>query len=327
MEPGPTISSNLLARATQHLARLPRAVDFTLRAYRALSRAVRRQTGSRDASLPVNFRQLDASPARIAADVEYAVGIGEEYVAMIKALGIDLRDKTVLELGPGINYGAALILACHGARLIVADRFPTPWRDEYHSRFYGALHDWLAANRPALDRWPLDRVLRVKRYPPEVLMEVRSSAEWLEGLPGGSVDVVLSNAVLEHVMRPADVAHELARVTRPGGYGVHQVDFRDHRDFSHPLEYLLLDEVEFERMFAACHGECGRQLRHLELRAVYEAVGFEVLRFDANWLAEDAYLDDFVPRLRAAPSRYRDTARETLRVISGRLVLRKPEAH
>ena len=69
------------------------------------------------------------------------------------------------------------------------------------------------------------------------------------------------------------------------------------------------------------------RLRHLELRALYEAVGFEVLRFDANWLAEDAYLDDFVPRLRAAPSRYRDTARETLRVISGRLFLRKPEVH
>ena len=62
-----------------------------------------------------------------------------------------------------------------------------------------------------------------------------------------------------------------------------------------------MDEAEFERMFAACHGECGRQMRHLEMRAVYEATGLEVLRFDANWLAEDAYLDDFVQHCALRP--------------------------
>jgi hypothetical protein len=114
------------------------------------------------------------------------------------------------------------------------------------------------------------------------------------------------------------------RITRSGGYGIHQVDFRDHRDFSRPLEYLLLGADDFERMFAERHGECGRQIRPYEMRELFERGGFKVAGFDANWIAQDGYLDDFMPRLQASHSAYRDVPRSELRAISGRFFLRKP---
>jgi SAM-dependent methyltransferase len=70
-------------------------------------------------------------------------------------------------------------------------------------------------------------------------------------------DVTLSNAVLEHVFDPLRAAVNLHRVTAPGGIGFHQVDFRDHRDFTRPLEYLLLDEFSYVRMFHGSTGNAG----------------------------------------------------------------------
>jgi SAM-dependent methyltransferase len=301
--------------------------DFITKGTAALRRVMRWDGGGQTTGrLPVNFRELDASPVAIARDVEYAVNIGEGYLGFIRDLGVDISGKSVLELGPGINYGSMLLLACHSARPTVSDRFLSPWRDDYHGRFYTALRQWLTEHRPRLDTSPVAAVLAARGYPRGVISEVAYSAEYLKGVQGKSMDIVVSNAVLEHVMSPPDVARELFRIARRGGYSIHQVDFRDHRDFSRPLEYLLLPEGAFETMFADRHGECGRQMRHIEMQRCFEQAGFRVLSFEANWIAEDSYLDEFIPRLRAADSSaYRAAPRETLRIISGRFALRRPE--
>jgi SAM-dependent methyltransferase len=176
---------------------------------------------------------------------------------------------------------------------------------------------WGDATMPianCLDALSAAKVVRVIAAPAENLWEVST----------GSIDIVFSNAVLEHTESPAGMARELHRITRSGGYGIHQVDFRDHRDFSRPLEYLLLGADDFERMFAERHGECGRQIRHYEMRELFEEAGFKVAGFDANWIAKDGYLDDFLPRLQASQSAYCDVPRSELRTISGRFFLQKP---
>jgi len=246
-------------------------------------------------------------------------------VTLVRGISDDIRERSVLELGPGINFGSSLVLACHGARVLVADRFLAPWQDPYHPSFYRALNAWLADNRLSLDRTPLTRIISTNAYPRHLPIQVHAPAERLAGLADCTVDIVLSNAVLEHVINLAAVAAELYRVTKPGGLGIHQVDFRDHRDFAHPLEYLLLGDAEFGAMFRRSHGECGSQIRHEDLTEQFRCAGFEILHFDANMFAEDRYLDDFLPRLRGTASRYREVPRETLAIISGRLFLRKPK--
>lgn len=271
---------------------------------------------------PVNWRKPDASPDAIERDVAYALKIGTEYIELLAGRNLPVARASILELGPGHNYGSVLVLACRGASVAVADRFPVPWDEDYHPKFYAVLRARLDALGPHYVTTPITRCVEASGTG-EVVKVVASPAEHLEGVADGSIDIVLSNAVLEHAEGPADVAGELYRITRPGGSGIHQVDFRDHRDFSRPLEYLLLGTDEFEAMFAERHGECGRQTRHYEMRSLFEAVGFNVAGFNANWIAQDDYLDDFLPRLRASQSAYRDAPRSELRIISGRFFLNK----
>lgn len=268
--------------------------------------------------------ERDASPEAIANDVAYAVKIGIDYLQQLAQVGLSPHGTTILELGPGINYGSALLLAAHGAKVIVADRFLAPWQSPYHGRFYAALERWVHLNVPSADASVVAGFAASQGRATPVIREIAAPADSLAEIGAGEVDVVLSNAVLEHVLRPAAVAREFYRVTRSGGYGIHQVDFRDHRDFSRPLEYLLLDREAFASMFGACHGECGGQIRPREMRQYFEGAGFQIHRFDPNMVASQEYLDEFLPRLRAArTSQYRDFPATDLAAVSGRFYLRK----
>jgi SAM-dependent methyltransferase len=164
---------------------------------------------------PANLRPLDASPEALQRDVDYALGGGRMYLAILA--GEFLKGKTVLEIGPGTNFGFPLIMACHGAKVMVADRFLTPWDDHYHPKFYSQLRDSLKKHWALIDTTPLDRILSVGDYAPESITLYSSALEELSVVPDRSVDVVISNAVLEHVYDlPTAFAH-LARVTKPGG--------------------------------------------------------------------------------------------------------------
>src|SRR5260370_6962156 len=60
------------------------------------------------------------------------------------------------------------------------------------------------------------------------------------GLPSSTFDLIYSHAVLEHVHAPKQVLSEMLRLLRPGGYTSHQIDTRNHLDFSRPNQHLAL---------------------------------------------------------------------------------------
>lgn len=273
---------------------------------------------------PVNWRYLDGSDAAIAADVSYALSVAESYLAQIERHGMAISGRSILELGPGHNYGTMLALACHGAKVAVADRFSAHWQPHYHAIFHKALLVGIQAHWPGLDAKPVRNCIDNASWQ-GIVQFIPAGAENLSEVPDGAFDIVLSNAVLEHVQDPRQVAGELFRVTKAGGIGLHQVDFRDHRDFSAPLEYLLFAEDDFAEAFAGRHGECGQQTRHYEWRANLEDSGFEVMDFEPNQLASSEYLDQFLPKLRDSRSAYRSARREDLSVISGRFAVRRPK--
>lgn len=237
-----------------------------------------------------------------------------------------LSDKVLLEIGPGINYGSILLLACGGARVIVADRFLAPWDKEYHPKFYYMLRDWVSENMPEGDKSVLDDIITSESYPRDRISCYSSDIESLKEISETSVDIVFSNAVLEHIYNPEASFQNMARITKPKGFGFHQVDFRDHRDFKKPLEYLLLDEGDFAREFAERHGECGNRYRPMEYDQMFKAAGFQILDFEPNIFTKDSYLKSLIPRLRDAQlSNYQNIPVEALRTISGLYTLVKNE--
>jgi SAM-dependent methyltransferase len=94
------------------------------------------------------------------------------------------------------------------------------------------------------------------------------------GLATGSVDVVISHSVLEHVLDVDAALAELRRITRPGGFGVHGIDAIDHRWYGepglHPLEFLTIDASE--RMVCGCN-----RVRLVEFPELFRRHGFEVV--------------------------------------------------
>ncbi|RKY21768.1 MAG: hypothetical protein DRQ55_03225 [Planctomycetota bacterium] len=269
---------------------------------------------------PVNYRKQDASPEAIERDVDYALQIADFYLEKLPQGRRHLFNVNVLELGPGFSLGTAVVLACHGAKVSVADRYLSPYDKDYHDPFLRALAQRLKDERPELDPEPILRLLEAGEFVPEVVLGLHLGIEDLEELSDGCYDVVVSNAVFEHVEDVPRAWEILARITRAGGLGVHQVDFRDHRDFSHPLEYMTLPQDEFHQLFKDVHGECGNRWRPDAMSLVVQEAGFEVVEFDANMQAGEAYLDDITQRL--APE-FAQMSRETLRNISGCFVLRR----
>src|SRR5205823_12167669 len=107
----------------------------------------------------------------------YALQVGRAYLDLFAAEDIDPCGKTVLELGPGINFGSALVLACHGVRPIIADRFLANWDTNYHPKFYSALRKTLAEHDPAADLTPLDRLVEENAYANDGIGRIERSGE------------------------------------------------------------------------------------------------------------------------------------------------------
>jgi ubiquinone/menaquinone biosynthesis C-methylase UbiE len=77
---------------------------------------------------------------------------------------------------------------------------------------------------------------------------MRAGLEDVGELPDGSIDIHYSNATFEHLADiPASIA-QLGRITKPGGVGFHQIDFRDHRNFDRPLDYLTIPSTLLEKV-------------------------------------------------------------------------------
>ncbi|MCC6418435.1 MAG: class I SAM-dependent methyltransferase [Gemmataceae bacterium] len=271
-----------------------------------------------------NQSKRNTDPQEIRGDVIYTLQTIQCFLDALRQLFPSLQGKTVVELGPGHNYGAVMCLSAYGMRPVVADRFLAPWDPDYHPAFYTILRDELVQRDSHVDVGPLNALLEASGYPAEVIARYEAPLETIP-VVDNSVDVVFSNAVLEHLY-DLDVGFaQLYRITRPGGINLHQIDCRDHRNFSRPLEYLLLSEHQFQVEFTHHNGECGNRHRPDEVARRIRAAGFEVLGFEGNCFSEPDYLKEFLPRLRkASRSRYRKCTPEDLRILSGWYRLRKP---
>ncbi len=245
--------------------------------------------------------------------VEYAISATKAYVDELERRAVCLNGKSILEIGPGAEFASALVLASYGASVTLADRFLAPWDAEFHPHFY----------REFLLRWEgpksaIEAVIKRGGYE-GVLRLLSRPAESLEGISGESIDLVLSNAVLEHLSDLPKAIREMARITRPGGVHSHQVDCRDHRNFARPLDHLLIPEAEFsaERERTGCVR--GTQTRLQEILEAFVPF-FWVDAFEPNSFADTDYLNSLMLHRQ---ERIQAFSVQSLRVTGGRLWLSK----
>lgn len=192
----------------------------------------------------------------------------------LSTTGLDsLEDLTVLELGPGDSLATALIASALGARrvlLVDEGRFATSEMAIYHR-----IDDYLSEE--------LGARVGIRSEDTVATMLDRCGAEYLtdglvdiRGLPENSVDVIISQAVLEHVPREdfAPLMSELARIMRPGGVSSHEIDYRDH--LGGGLNHLRFSDRIWESAPVHRSGFYTNRLRFQEMHRVWEDVGYQV---------------------------------------------------
>jgi SAM-dependent methyltransferase len=151
--------------------------------------------------------------------------------------------RHVLEVGPGDSLGTGLLALAKGAASYCAiDRFAVEFDLAVERRVFLALMAGLTEEERR-------RVSSVIAILPDAYRVDESRFRYLNSvgledagclLARGSVDVIFSNAVLEHV---ADVGGSIASMRsllRPGGIMLHDVDLRSHHvGFErHPMQIL-----------------------------------------------------------------------------------------
>jgi SAM-dependent methyltransferase len=276
----------------------------------------------------VNTSRQDTSPEAIAAAIDHAYQVGLSHLQKIETwVRLPTAGLRVLEIGPGPNYGSTMMMAAFGASVAVADRWLPPWSDAYHRPFYAGLADRIAREHADADPSGLRALAAAGAHDPRIIA-AHDDAERLIDAPAGHFDLVISNAVFEHIVDVGLATRRIFEVLRPGGVSCHQVDLRDHRDFSRPLEYLLMSAQEEARWLAQSEHHQGCQRRRSDYEAAFARAGFDTLSEYITLRAEEDYLADLLPRLRKANPQRHERLRDdpTLGHLGMTYVHRKPEA-
>lgn len=137
----------------------------------------------------------------------------------------DLRGKRVAELGCGAASGTGY-----------------EWTARLGGRWTGV--EPFARFDANLDERVFQQVCW--RFPGASRMTVSRVAS-LDALETGSMEVIVSNSVLEHVRDPLDAFRQCWRVLAPGGVMLHQVDYRDHF-FKYPFHFLTFSQGMWDNL-------------------------------------------------------------------------------
>jgi SAM-dependent methyltransferase len=93
-------------------------------------------------------------------------------------------------------------------------------------------------------------------------------------ISNNEADVIITNSVIEHLPDLDAAFKELSRITKKGGYGIHNIDGLDHYSYGNPdispLEFLTIDTEE-----TIIH--LSNRIRPLSCVEIFERNGFEVL--------------------------------------------------
>ncbi len=278
----------------------------------------------------------------IEADINYAFTMCQSHY--FPFIGIEnIKGAHICEIGTGKNLGIALLFKSLGAKTVyTVDKYPTAWNDEYHPVFYKEFLNFILDKFPQANRTIFDEYIASKGCYAPALYTLEEDAELLPSIPNKSIDFICSWAVLEHLYDPPKAFARFSEITKTGGKGIHQVDFRDHHDFMRPLEFLLhyfrvneelkkesydwiakrlnrsdANELGSYGLIRRHCGYWGNSFRAGEYDNLWKKNSFNILSFEANSFAEQEYLDDFIPRLIKANTPYVHINRDELLTLSG----------
>ncbi|MDD5197541.1 MAG: methyltransferase domain-containing protein [Candidatus Gracilibacteria bacterium] len=233
-------------------------------------------------------------------NIEYSKGIFTRVADFCKKYDFPIDEKDFLELGPGGFLGTGAFLKKAGAASYsVVDSVNHFEKLDAKTIGYYQTIDPSFLNRDTFN----DTFVHILKYNEQGIQCTNES-----------IDVVFSNAVYEHVSNPAESIQDLARITRKGGIGIHQIDYRDHIFDQKSLFFLTVPKFLFDLLFKNCGGWTNLK-RHSFFREAFIKNGFEIL----EEIPQSEYSREHIAKYREKLS----LSLEDLSTSSGCFVVRK----
>ncbi len=199
---------------------------------------------------------------------------------------ITLENKTVLELGPGNS----LMNTYHFYRknvekVILLDKFPL----NAFAKTYAENKKMLPTELLLPKYFQEEKLFFTKKiYSESQFADIYSKtvertqfvdedlAETRKIQPN-SVDIILSNSVLEHIYEPQHTINQSFKILKSGGFALHSIDYRDHYNFNRPFLFYKYSDAVWEKRLTKLGISYTNRLRHNEFKKFFTAAGFEIL--------------------------------------------------
>jgi SAM-dependent methyltransferase len=170
--------------------------------------------------------------AEIDRCIAYDLQVVDEWLKHLRAYAGDqlaVRDKAVLELGPGSDLGVGLYLLAKGAAVYHACDV-NDLTQYAPAGFYAALVDRIIAlQTPASREFLESQIEDAQRGTASKLrVVVRSDFDLVSSFGADSIDIVFSQAAFEHFDDVVRTVQQLSIVCRPGATIVAEIDLKTH---------------------------------------------------------------------------------------------------
>lgn len=281
------------------------------------------------------------------SSARYCYCIWLRHLVLARDGGMSAFPRVVAELGPGDSIGVGLAALLSGAERYLALDALAHAEPASNLAVFDALVELFRAKAPipARDVFPEHTVeLASYEFPSGLLTETQLAialnperVAWLRGIvsgewPGaevidyrpdwdsgggwqaGSVDFVLSNAVMEHVADLPAAYRATWNLLRPGGFASHQIDFRSHGLFRAWDGHWACQEWLW-RLFMGRRGYLLNREPFATHRVLAKACGFE--EHDVIRVEREPQSPRLSPRFRSITTQDRATC-------TGYFLLRKP---
>lgn len=205
-------------------------------------------------------------PVKEASWVELGCGSINPWALSFLLLALGARQAIPIDLDPVGDPASACRTLAEVAKTLLVDPAAIIGRDAEEITAHDVLNN--------LEGFDLERLSRGSVAGLSTRLGYRAESVYELTAPPASADVVVSNAFLEHVPDADRAVQALARITKPGGYGVHIIDTIDHWSYGDPSTGPL-DFLKAESTQPLVNG-CNR-VRPKEFMSLFERHGFEVL--------------------------------------------------
>lgn len=163
---------------------------------------------------------------------------------LLKVTPLEIKDKVILELGPGGSIGFGLLALKAGAKEYCAIENGDHTRID--TRTFASYKKILENNHDLISKF----FTHDHRFKSKKIRFIENDQIASYAIPNDSIDIIYSCAVLEHVHNLDLCFSEMTRVLKSGGIMNHQVDLRDHIFSQKSLWFLTMSNRIFRLLFS-----------------------------------------------------------------------------